>query len=146
MEAKQRDQDLRDAWARRLAQYRAEQLVYLDESGINSNITERTHGYGPKGERIHAKVSGIKAPNLSLLPAITIDGYIACSVFEGAVNADTFYGFVKDRVLPLCTPFPGPRSVLVMDNAKIHKNEVFSHYFFTKIEIERTHTTIRCKA
>ena len=25
--------------------------------------------------------------------------------------------------MPLCTPFPGPLSVLVMDNAKIHHGE-----------------------
>ncbi|KAF9493314.1 hypothetical protein BDN71DRAFT_1362112, partial [Pleurotus eryngii] len=25
--------------------------------------------------------------------------------------------------LPITTPFPGPRSVIVMDNACIHKNE-----------------------
>jgi len=29
---------------------------------------------------------------------------------------------VEERVLPCCTPYPRPRSVLVLDNALIHKN------------------------
>jgi len=29
---------------------------------------------------------------------------------------------VEERVLPFCTPYPGPRSVLILDNASIYKN------------------------
>jgi len=115
---------LREAWVRKLYQWKADQLVFLDESGINLKLRERTHGWGPKGQRIPSKVSGAKAVNMSLLPAITIDGYVACSVYEGGIDADTFYAFVKDKVIPLCTPFPGPRSVVIMDNAAIHRKEV----------------------
>ena len=30
--------------------------------------------------------------------------------------------FVEHKVLPHCNPRPGPRLVLVLDNASIHKN------------------------
>lgn len=37
--------------------YRAEQLIFLDESGINTNMGERKYGWGPKGKKIVHKVT-----------------------------------------------------------------------------------------
>ena len=59
---------------------------------------------------------------------MTIDGYIACSVYEGGVNGPTFRSWVENCLLPHCTPFPGPRSVIVMDNARIHKGDVLLYW------------------
>jgi len=55
-----------------------------------------------------------------------MDGYIACKVFKGAVNRDSFNDFIINDVLPQleCNPFPGPKSIIIMDNASIHKSEV----------------------
>jgi hypothetical protein len=100
--------------------WRAHQLVFLDESGINARTGQRTHGWGLKGRVIRHKVPGSKGENFSVLPAMTIDGYIACKIYQGSVNAETFKAFVIDDLLPLCSPWPGSRSVIVMDNATIH--------------------------
>jgi hypothetical protein len=102
-------------------------LVFIDESGINNKVGERHCGRGFKSQRIYSKVTGAKSKNISLLPAITIDGYITCSVYEGGVNGSTFRSWVQNRLLPHCNPFPGPRSVIVMDNARIHKGDVLSY-------------------
>ena len=104
----------------KLAQWRADQLVFLDESGINALSGERTHGYGLKGKVILSKVPGKKAENFSVLPALTVDGYIACNVYQGSVNMETFTAFVEHDLLPRCTRYPGPRSVIIMDNAAIY--------------------------
>ena len=117
------NQQLRDHWDSKLAQWRAHQLVFIDESAINSKLSQRTHGWGKKGDRIPHKVPARKAKNLSLLPALTVDGYIVCNLYEGAVNAERFLAFIEE-VLPLCTPFPGPRSIIIMDNASIHRADV----------------------
>jgi hypothetical protein len=53
----------------------------------------------------------------SILPAYTIDGYIAYQIMQGAYTAELFELFITEEVLPLCGPYPGPRSILVMDNA-----------------------------
>ena len=55
---------------------------------------------------------------------MTMDGYIACKVYEGAINQRTFDAFVKDDVLPECNAFPGPRSVIIVDNVTIHRNDM----------------------
>jgi DDE superfamily endonuclease len=85
---------------------------------------ERSHGWGPKGQPVRSKVTTQKAENLSLLPAFTINGYMTCSIFRGAVNAEIFEEFIEFNVLPHCNPFPGPKSIIVMDNAGIHIEEV----------------------
>jgi transposase len=61
--------------------------------------------------------------NWSILPAYTINGYILTVMFKGSINGERFDEFVIEYVLPLCTPFLGRNSVLVMDNASIHKSK-----------------------
>jgi transposase len=59
----------------------------------------------------------------SILPAFTVDGYIAWEVHQGSITAAIFNDFVRNQVLPHCTANGGPRSVLVLDNARIHWND-----------------------
>lgn len=109
--------------------------MFLDESGINSKLGQRTHGWGEKGKVLQAKVKSGRAENLSLLPALTIDGYMAIAVYRGGVNAEQYEDFVKTQVLPKCSPWPGPRSIIIMDNCKIHHETVyFSAKFFSNYQ------------
>jgi hypothetical protein len=103
-----------------LGKWQANQLVFLDESGINARSGERTRGWSFKGKVARLKVPGAKAENFSVLPAMTVDGYIACNIYQGSVNAKMFKDFIEHDLLPRCSPFPGPRSVIIMDNASIH--------------------------
>ena len=108
----------------KLDSFEAQQLVFIDESGINAKLGQRTHGYSKKGKVIPYKVIPGRAENFSLLPAMSCDGYIACNLYRGAVTGERFETFIKEYVLPQCSPWPGPRSVIVMDNASIHREEV----------------------
>jgi hypothetical protein len=59
----------------------------------------------------------------SVLPAYTIDGYLPCTgIREGWFNGEAFFRWLADELLPLCSPFPAPKSVIIMDNASIHCN------------------------
>jgi len=127
-EAKERNPLLRDNWFQKIGNWHAFQLVFIDESGINSKLGERKYGYSKKGQVIRHKVTGQRSRNFSLLPALTIDGYITCNLYKGAVDAERFEAFMRDDVLPLCTPYPGPRSIIIMDNASIHRGEVSSSF------------------
>ena len=131
MEARQRDPVLRDAYIRRIANYRADQLVFLDESGLNTNMGERRYGRGPKGKKIVHKVTPGRSPNISLLPAMTVNGYLACTTFQGSVERRAFLDFLKTDLFPRCGRFPGPKSVLILDNASIHHGDVCMPCFYT---------------
>jgi hypothetical protein len=119
-EARQRDQRLRDAYLRRIAEYRVDQLIFVDESGFNTTMGERTHGYAPKGERIVHKSALSRSENISLLPAMTINGYLCLTTYVGAVDKERFFDFIVKDILPRCNPAPQPRSVIVVDNATVH--------------------------
>ena len=56
----------------------------------------------------------------SVLPAISLNSMIDYIVVEGAFNTELFTTFIK-RLLDKMNPFPGPQSVLIMDNCSIHK-------------------------
>ena len=68
---------------------------------------------------------------------LTLDGIVACKAVKGSMTKDLFLEWLEYNIvsapiliahqisqilvqLPKCSPFPGPLSVLVMDNAKIH--------------------------
>jgi transposase len=55
------------------------------------------------------------------LLAISLDGIIWAKVVEGSFTAALFYEFIEE-LLTHMEPFPGRNSVIVMDNARIHKH------------------------
>jgi transposase len=57
----------------------------------------------------------------SLLPALSLDGMIYAKVVEGSFTSSLFRDFLEG-VLDHMQPFPAPKSVIVMDNARIHKD------------------------
>ena len=67
-------------------------------------------------------MSAKRSERWSILPALTIEGYISHIIFQGSITGALFEDFVEHHVLPNCTPYPGPRSIIILDNASIHKS------------------------
>lgn len=57
----------------------------------------------------------------SLLPALSLDGMLYAKIVEGSFTTVKFKGFLEG-LLDHMQPFPAPNSVIVMDNARIHKH------------------------
>ena len=55
-----------------------------------------------------------------MLPALSLDGVLHLEVVENAVTGADFRQFIEG-LLPRMNEFPLPNSVLVIDNASIHK-------------------------
>jgi len=83
-------------------------------------------GFAPKGQAVRKKVKTCRAENLSMLPAFTIAGYIACNVYRGAVTKEDYIAFLEEDLLPLCGQYPNPRSIIIMDNCSIHHGPISS--------------------
>ena len=96
----------------------------MDESGNDERRSERHYGYADKGTKAQVKRFLQRRERVSVLPAYTIDGYITARTFKGTCTRDIFEEFIIEQVLPICTPYPGPRSVIIMDNASIHHLQV----------------------
>ncbi|KAI1685795.1 DDE-3 multi-domain protein [Pyrenophora tritici-repentis] len=122
--AKEQSEPLRRLYLARMAQhYKAEQIVALDESACNERTGDRKYGWSPIGEPVELSHSFRRSERWSLLPAMTIDGYISYKIFQGAITSEILEDFLEFQVLPFCNPHPGPASVIVLDNASIHRSE-----------------------
>jgi DDE superfamily endonuclease len=122
--AQQRNPELRDAWIRGLANYDANQLIFVDESAANEHTGDRKYGWAPIGVRPIENRSFRRSERWSILPAYTVDGFITWEVVHGSFSAQKFEEFIENELLPLCSPYPHPQSVICMDNAPIHQLEV----------------------
>ncbi|KIK34606.1 hypothetical protein CY34DRAFT_42427, partial [Suillus luteus UH-Slu-Lm8-n1] len=103
------------------------EFVVLDETSKNERTYARHYGRAPRGQRAQLTDVFVRGDRYSLCAAMTVEGYIAARAIEGSFDGQEFYDFVVEEVvslyLPHMTPFPGERSVLVLDNCRIHHNE-----------------------
>jgi hypothetical protein len=56
-----------------------------------------------------------------VLPALSLSGVLHLDIVAGSYNAASFSGFI-DCLLDNMNRYPGPNSVIVMENASIHKS------------------------
>ncbi|KAJ2932106.1 hypothetical protein H1R20_g5000, partial [Candolleomyces eurysporus] len=102
--------------------YSPEQLVFVDESACNRNTTKRSHGWAPVGTRSRRRDYFVRGQRYSILPALSLDGILHLDIIDRAYTSELFNGFI-DGLLNNMNPFPAPNSVIVMDNASIHKSD-----------------------
>merc|ERR1711998_599674 len=61
---------------------------------------------------------------MGALGILTIDGMIDCAITNAkGVTGDAFLLSIYNHLIPHLNPFPGPRSVVLLDNARIHHVE-----------------------
>jgi hypothetical protein len=123
--AAQRDEELRAHWRDEvLPGYRSDQLIFIDESASNEYTVLRKFGWSPKGKRACVTVPLVRSKRWSVLPAYSSEGFLTWDTFQGSYDTNLFNTFVESQLLPICNRFPEPRSVIVMDNASIHRSPV----------------------
>ncbi|THU94790.1 hypothetical protein K435DRAFT_576742, partial [Dendrothele bispora CBS 962.96] len=81
--------------------------------------------YGRSVSEEHATIPAnfVRGDRYSLVAALGVEGYAAARVVSGSVDSDEFFDFIVSEVMPTMNPFPGDRSVIIMDNCAIHKLE-----------------------
>jgi len=107
-----------------IADWTAEQLIFIDESAANERTGDCKYGWAPLGVTLHQHRVFQRSERWSVLPAYTVDGCITWDIKHGSYTIESFNEFIENKVLPLCNPFPGPRSIIIMDNAPIHQVKV----------------------
>ena len=94
--------------------------MFADESHFNRLTLRRPYAWSIRGERASRFEFTLRGQKYSLLPAISLDGILHLEVVENAVTGADFLRFVQG-LLPRMNKWPLPNSVLVVDNASIHK-------------------------
>ena len=98
---------------------------------------------GASGER-HCRRPPRTQPILcrySVLPALSLDGIIALDIVQGSYNAKRFKRFISG-LLDQMSEFPGPQSIIVMDNCRIHKSKEVTDMIYERYCLASLHPTI----
>ncbi|KIO13705.1 hypothetical protein M404DRAFT_110339, partial [Pisolithus tinctorius Marx 270] len=99
------------------------EFVFVDETSKDERTWARHYGCAMSGARAPLSDVFVRGDRYSLVAAMTVDGYIAAEVVEGSYDRDLFCDFITQQLLPAMNPFPAERSVIVLDNCRIHHNE-----------------------
>ena len=89
-------------------------MIFVDESAADERTSHRKYGWTPVGVRPHEYVEFKRSERWSILPAYTVDGMLTWDIQHGSFTTELFENFIEHTLLPFCTPYPGPRSIIVM--------------------------------
>ena len=108
----------RDEWRKFQGAVDAHRLVFLDESGLKTNMTRR-YGRARNGKRCLDSTPCGRWETVTLLSAIRLDGTTESLMFEGAVDRKMFDAYIQEGLGPTLRP----GDIVVMDNLKAHKSQ-----------------------
>ena len=100
-------------WNGLMSGFKASDLVFLDESGFNTDMTRRL-AYSLSGSRAVNSALLSKPKNTTILSSIQLNGTLHYTTFSGGTTVDHFRQYLED-ILP---PHLNDDSVLAMDNMK----------------------------
>jgi transposase len=96
--------------------------LFVDETHLTPEETLRRHGVSKRGKPAYSShwLCHKGEPGCSGIVSMSIEGIRSISTYGENVDANTFLDALENDILPHTTPFPGPRSILCLDNAKVH--------------------------
>ena len=97
-----------------------EQMVFIDETSKDSRDAYRMHGWAAKGEKVVVKLPSGQHVQRSILAALGHNGFIGWETTSETFTRVDFHNAFINKILPKLNPWSLPRSIVVMDNAKIH--------------------------
>lgn len=100
-----------------------DQLLFLDESGVNDRAYRRTRCRAPKGQRSQGRTFFSRGKRVSVLPIVSSEGILDYYLTPGGVNTAKLLDFTKRVLVPVLRPFPEKHSVVVLDNFVTHHNQ-----------------------
>ena len=105
----------RKDWNGLISGFKASDLVFLDESGCNTDMTRR-YAYSLGGSRTVDSAPLSKPKNTTILSSIQLDGTLRYTTFSGGTTVERFKRYLETDLLPHLNG----NSVLIMDNMKSH--------------------------
>ena len=75
--------------------YTSEQLIFIDESAKDERTLIRLYGYSPINTRAKKNVVFIRGKRYIILPALSLEGFIAVDIMEGSCDKKKFQYYSK---------------------------------------------------
>jgi transposase len=120
--AQQRDEEKRHLFFLRLSEILTDrsQLVFLDETARDDAKLRRMRGWGKGKARVECRSLHTHGSHISILALYGLSGFISHDWKKGAYKAHDFMAAFETMVVPHLGQYPGPNSILVLDNCTIH--------------------------
>jgi len=106
----------RRLWRAETSQIDPARLIFLDESGVTTEMTRR-YGRAPRGERVGEGTPAGHWRTLTVLGAIRLSGWVATMTIQAATDGEIFLAYVEQVLCPQLQP----GDIVVMDNLAAHK-------------------------
>jgi transposase len=106
----------RQFWQRESRQIDPAQFVFVDESGITTEMTRR-YGRAWNGARADEGVPAGNWRTLTVPGAVSVSGWVAVMSIESPIDGDVFLAYLKEVLCPQLKPGP----LVVMDNLGAYK-------------------------
>jgi len=106
----------REEFLERLQTIPPEKLIFLDESGVTTQMT-RGYARASGGRRVHEATPAGHWKILTILSALSLGGLLATMTIEQATDGDIFLAYLEQVLGPKLRP----GDVVVMDNRSAHK-------------------------
>ena len=102
------------------------QLIFLDETSKDMRSINRSYGYALRGMKPRSDLGYFtRGQRISTMASFDMNGFIDWYSITGTFKGNDFLDAVELAVLPYLQAYPGPRSVIILDNASIHKKQAF---------------------
>ena len=92
-------------------------LVFLDESGVRTDLIRR-YGRGLSGARVPDHTPDGRWHTTTFLGALRVTGLTAPAVFDGPIDGASFLAYIEQ----VLTPTLAPGDIVIMDNLSCHKS------------------------
>lgn len=113
----ERDEKKRAEFLKEIAEYNSEDIVYVDESGIDQNLVKDSC-WTFKGNNVIGNKSSGRRQRISIISGLIKNKFIAPFRFFGHTDTILFIHWLEKVLLPELIP----GKVVVIDNASFHKS------------------------
>lgn len=107
----------RTAWRAAAPTLDPARLVFLDESGVRTDLVRR-YGRGLHGARVRDHAPDGRWHTTTFLAALRVTGLTAPAVFDGPIDGASFLAYIEQVLTPTLTA----GDIVIMDNLSCHKS------------------------
>lgn len=108
--------DKRASWSKIQPTMQASSLVFLDESGVNTNLT-RQYGRAKGKERVKDSAPLNTPKTTTILSSVRIDGTTVAKFLTRPMNGDLFLDYIQHDLVPSLHA----GDLVIMENLRCHK-------------------------
>ena len=112
-------QKKRSKWTETISGANAKHQIYLDESGINTNLTRR-YAHAVHGKRA-IDTTPINTPaGTTVLSSIRLNGSLVYTTYQGETTAQRFRKYMEKQLIPSLEK----DDIVIMDNMRSHHAKI----------------------